>query len=235
MPSGRRKGPEKSRSTVHEACAGLATSEPSSGPSERSVEGGTVLEAMGIPGGWSHPVSLGADVTVALVAVAVCFQGYVFSSKYTSEVSTTRGTLGTRLDARLRVSGAWFDGEGPATKGKDGHDAGFGAGERLVQKDVGAPLATRLERVGSMMLRIARSATPLSWWTCGGHVVACTPSRASRSANWWDRNSPALSLWIVPTTRVGVSRPALRGRQNQRGTSGCVSAPRACGALDVRP
>eukprot|EP00965_Chrysotila_dentata_P031546 1051795-Pleurochrysis_carterae.AAC.3 len=57
-----------------------------------------------------------------------------------------------------------------------------------VQKDVGAPLATKLERVSSMMLRIARSATPFSCWT----------------------NSPALSLWIVPTIRVGVSRPAFR-------------------------
>eukprot|EP00965_Chrysotila_dentata_P081398 2687449-Pleurochrysis_carterae.AAC.1 len=40
--------------------------------------------------------------------------------------------------------------------------------------------------------------------------AACTPSRASRSENWWDKNSPALSLWILLTTRVGVSRPALR-------------------------
>eukprot|EP00965_Chrysotila_dentata_P064584 2141436-Pleurochrysis_carterae.AAC.1 len=39
-----------------------------------------------------------------------------------------------------------------------------------VQKEVGAPLATKLERASSMMLRIARSATPFSWWTCGGHV-----------------------------------------------------------------
>eukprot|EP00965_Chrysotila_dentata_P150036 4955418-Pleurochrysis_carterae.AAC.1 len=41
-----------------------------------------------------------------------------------------------------------------------------------VQKEVGAPLATKLERASSMILRIARSATPFSWWTCGGHVVA---------------------------------------------------------------
>eukprot|EP00965_Chrysotila_dentata_P154716 5112065-Pleurochrysis_carterae.AAC.1 len=52
-----------------------------------------------------------------------------------------------------------------------------------VQKAAGAPFATRLERVSSIMLCMARSATP---------------------------NLPALSLWIVPTTRVGVSRPALR-------------------------
>eukprot|EP00965_Chrysotila_dentata_P059272 1967539-Pleurochrysis_carterae.AAC.1 len=61
-----------------------------------------------------------------------------------------------------------------------------------------------------MMLRIARSATPFSWCTCGGQVVAWTPLPASSSVNCFDRNSPALSLWIVPTTRVGVSRPALR-------------------------
>eukprot|EP00965_Chrysotila_dentata_P033887 1128341-Pleurochrysis_carterae.AAC.1 len=66
-----------------------------------------------------------------------------------------------------------------------------------------------LERVRSMMLRIARSATPFNWWTCGGHVVACMPSSARNSVNCLERNSPALSLWSVPTTRVGVSRPSL--------------------------
>eukprot|EP00965_Chrysotila_dentata_P152619 5043788-Pleurochrysis_carterae.AAC.1 len=52
-----------------------------------------------------------------------------------------------------------------------------------VQNPTGAPQATRLERVSSIILRMARSATPMSWWTCGGHVVACTPSRASKSVN----------------------------------------------------
>eukprot|EP00965_Chrysotila_dentata_P228951 6196895-Pleurochrysis_carterae.AAC.1 len=59
------------------------------------------------------------------------------------------------------------------------------------------------------MLRIARSATPLSCWTCGGQVVACMPSSARNSVNCFERNSPALSLCNVPTTRVGVSRPSL--------------------------
>eukprot|EP00965_Chrysotila_dentata_P226697 6195576-Pleurochrysis_carterae.AAC.2 len=44
------------------------------------------------------------------------------------------------------------------------------------QKEVGAPLATRLERVSSMMLRIAlRDAIELVdvWWACGGvHTVS---------------------------------------------------------------
>eukprot|EP00965_Chrysotila_dentata_P005987 196322-Pleurochrysis_carterae.AAC.1 len=48
---------------------------------------------------------------------------------------------------------------------------------------------------------MALSATPFSWWTCGGQVVACTPSRARRSVNSRERNSPALSLCIVPTMR----------------------------------
>eukprot|EP00965_Chrysotila_dentata_P149212 4927943-Pleurochrysis_carterae.AAC.1 len=65
-----------------------------------------------------------------------------------------------------------------------------------------------------MMLRIARSATPLSWWTCGGQVVACTPSSESSSVNCFERNSPALSLWSVPTTRVGVSRPSFKSAVN---------------------
>eukprot|EP00965_Chrysotila_dentata_P108979 3600320-Pleurochrysis_carterae.AAC.2 len=35
------------------------------------------------------------------------------------------------------------------------------------------------------------------------------PSSARNSVNCLDRNSPALSLWSVPTTCVGVSRPSL--------------------------
>eukprot|EP00965_Chrysotila_dentata_P115115 3805936-Pleurochrysis_carterae.AAC.2 len=50
------------------------------------------------------------------------------------------------------------------------------------------------------MLRIARSATPFSWCTCGGHVVAFTPLALRKAANSADRNSPALSLWNVPTS-----------------------------------
>eukprot|EP00965_Chrysotila_dentata_P123709 4089528-Pleurochrysis_carterae.AAC.1 len=61
MPSGRRKGPEKSRSTVREACAGLAASKHPT--SERSPEGGAAAARVGIPGGWSRPVSPGADAT----------------------------------------------------------------------------------------------------------------------------------------------------------------------------
>eukprot|EP00965_Chrysotila_dentata_P029582 983472-Pleurochrysis_carterae.AAC.1 len=60
-----------------------------------------------------------------------------------------------------------------------------------------------------MILRIARSATPFSWWTCGGQVVAWMPLSARNSVNCFERNSPALSLWSVPTTRVGVARPSL--------------------------
>eukprot|EP00965_Chrysotila_dentata_P147787 4877850-Pleurochrysis_carterae.AAC.1 len=37
-----------------------------------------------------------------------------------------------------------------------------------VQKVADAPLATRLERVSSMMLRMARSTTPFIWCTGGG-------------------------------------------------------------------
>eukprot|EP00965_Chrysotila_dentata_P070008 2312332-Pleurochrysis_carterae.AAC.2 len=79
-----------------------------------------------------------------------------------------------------------------------------------VQKAVGAPLATKLDRASSMTLLMARSATPFSWWTCGGQVVVCTPSSARSSVNYLERNSPALSLCSVPTTRVGLSRPSLR-------------------------
>eukprot|EP00965_Chrysotila_dentata_P176753 5837741-Pleurochrysis_carterae.AAC.1 len=53
-----------------------------------------------------------------------------------------------------------------------------------------------------MMDRIALSATPFSWRTCGGQVDVCTPSDARRSVNSRDRNSPASSLCRVPTMRV---------------------------------
>ena len=36
------------------------------------------------------------------------------------------------------------------------------------QKEMGQALATRFDRTDSMMLRMARSATPLSECTCGG-------------------------------------------------------------------
>eukprot|EP00965_Chrysotila_dentata_P048490 1608629-Pleurochrysis_carterae.AAC.1 len=49
-----------------------------------------------------------------------------------------------------------------------------------------------------MMDRMARSATPLSWWTCGGQVELCTPRSARNSVNSGDKNSPALSLCSVP-------------------------------------
>eukprot|EP00965_Chrysotila_dentata_P096059 3173562-Pleurochrysis_carterae.AAC.1 len=75
MPSGRRRGPEKSRSTVRDACAGLALSEPLSASAEGPLVIVEALDAAGIPGGWSRPVSLGADATVVLAATAACFQG----------------------------------------------------------------------------------------------------------------------------------------------------------------
>ena len=49
------------------------------------------------------------------------------------------------------------------------------------QKEMGAPLAMRLERTCSMMLRMVRSATPFSECTCGGHVV-CSMVSASRNS-----------------------------------------------------
>eukprot|EP00965_Chrysotila_dentata_P114978 3800493-Pleurochrysis_carterae.AAC.1 len=61
-----------------------------------------------------------------------------------------------------------------------------------------------------MIERIALSATPFNWCTCGGQVDVCTPSTARRSVNSRDKNSPALSLWSVPTMRAGDECPALR-------------------------
>eukprot|EP00965_Chrysotila_dentata_P156588 5174237-Pleurochrysis_carterae.AAC.6 len=68
------------------------------------------------------------------------------------------------------------------------------------QKVAGAPAATMLARVSSMTLRMARSATPFSWCTWGGHVVECIPRVCGKAANSEDKNSPALSLCSVPTS-----------------------------------
>eukprot|EP00965_Chrysotila_dentata_P076582 2528540-Pleurochrysis_carterae.AAC.3 len=52
--------------------------------------------ADGRPGGWSPPASCTAVAIGVVVVVGEGFQGNTFSSKYTSDVSTTRGTLGTK-------------------------------------------------------------------------------------------------------------------------------------------
>eukprot|EP00965_Chrysotila_dentata_P163155 5388207-Pleurochrysis_carterae.AAC.2 len=52
---------------------------------------------------------------------------------------------------------------------------------------------------------MARSATPFNWWTCGGQVDECIPRSDKKSVNSLERNSPALSLCMVPTIRMGRS------------------------------
>eukprot|EP00965_Chrysotila_dentata_P153513 5073640-Pleurochrysis_carterae.AAC.1 len=64
------------------------------------------------------------------------------------------------------------------------------------------------------MVRIARSATPFRACTCGGDVVECTDPSASRSANSREMNSPALSVWMVPTVLAGVERCELSSALN---------------------
>eukprot|EP00965_Chrysotila_dentata_P151737 5014733-Pleurochrysis_carterae.AAC.2 len=58
-----------------------------------------------------------------------------------------------------------------------------------------------------MMLCIALTATPFRWCSCGGQVVALTPFALRKDAKSAARNSPALSLWNVPITRVAPSFP----------------------------
>eukprot|EP00965_Chrysotila_dentata_P078799 2598531-Pleurochrysis_carterae.AAC.2 len=65
-----------------------------------------------------------------------------------------------------------------------------------------------------MEVRMARSATPLSAWMCGGEVVACTELSARSSVKSRDTNSPASSVCIVPTIRVGELRRVLRSALN---------------------
>eukprot|EP00966_Prymnesium_polylepis_P304336 7031612-Prymnesium_polylepis.1 len=62
------------------------------------------------------------------------------------------------------------------------------------------------------MDRMARSATPLSSWTCGEHVDCATLSSRSRYSR--DRNSPALSVWIDATLkREGFVSSKTLGKQ----------------------
>ena len=65
---------------------------------------------------------------------------------------------------------------------------------RYGQKETGHLLATRLDLTTSMMLRMARSATPLSECTCGGQVVCVMPAESKNSVNSRERNSPALNV-----------------------------------------
>eukprot|EP00965_Chrysotila_dentata_P026552 879686-Pleurochrysis_carterae.AAC.1 len=80
MPSGRRKGPEKSSRTVLEDKAGIG------GPGD-SVAEGLVSDAsvggvvtLGRPGGWSCPVSSAAVAIFDSVAGTEGFHGKEFSS-----------------------------------------------------------------------------------------------------------------------------------------------------------
>ena len=79
----------------------------------------------------------------------------------------------------------------------------------LGQKPTGQLLASRVARATSMIERIARSATPLSECTCGGHVVRSMVSLSRYSVNSFERNSPALSICSWPTTLIGSARPTL--------------------------
>eukprot|EP00965_Chrysotila_dentata_P097268 3215023-Pleurochrysis_carterae.AAC.4 len=93
------------------------------------------------------------------------------------------------------------------------------------------------------MERVARSATPLSWCTCGGQVVLCTPNSARNSVNSRDRNSPALSLCSNPTTRWGLGERLLRSEvlvsrelraKKRAGDGGVNEATRVGGLVEGR-
>eukprot|EP00965_Chrysotila_dentata_P002248 73669-Pleurochrysis_carterae.AAC.1 len=51
------------------------------------------------------------------------------------------------------------------------------------QKAIGDPLATKADRVNSIIERMASSATPFSWCTCGGQVELWTWFDARKSVN----------------------------------------------------
>eukprot|EP00965_Chrysotila_dentata_P230125 6197588-Pleurochrysis_carterae.AAC.3 len=57
MPSGRYLGPEKSRSTVREVCAGLSTSGTTGGIRCGCADDESPTGTFGSPGGWSFPAS----------------------------------------------------------------------------------------------------------------------------------------------------------------------------------
>eukprot|EP00965_Chrysotila_dentata_P174970 5776405-Pleurochrysis_carterae.AAC.1 len=63
MPSGRLKGPENRSNTVRDVCAGRCLSRTSRGmlwTCDTSLAGGG---AIGSPGGWSAPESVGTEAT----------------------------------------------------------------------------------------------------------------------------------------------------------------------------
>eukprot|EP00965_Chrysotila_dentata_P114801 3794318-Pleurochrysis_carterae.AAC.1 len=81
MPSSRLKGPENRSNTVRDVCVGRCLSGTSCGMlwiCDTSFAG---RGAVGSPGGWSAPASVGTEATGAVGAGAVDFQGNVFSSK----------------------------------------------------------------------------------------------------------------------------------------------------------
>ena len=103
------------------------------------------------------------------------------------------------------------------------------------QKLVGELLATRSARNTSMMERMARSATPFSWCTCGGQVVWWMSSSSMSSENSRDRNSPALSVCSAPTTDMACVFPmlpnALKAARNLRTYMGASDLARMAYAI----
>eukprot|EP00965_Chrysotila_dentata_P132824 4391892-Pleurochrysis_carterae.AAC.2 len=81
MPSGRRKGPEKSSSTVLEASAGFEDSGVKVSEGFFSDEGVGAGRPAGSPGGWSSPASRLIAATLGLAVGEAGFHGKVFSSK----------------------------------------------------------------------------------------------------------------------------------------------------------
>eukprot|EP00965_Chrysotila_dentata_P076625 2529734-Pleurochrysis_carterae.AAC.4 len=49
---------------------------------------------------------------------------------------------------------------------------------------------------------MARSATPLSWWTCGGQVVLWTPAGARNSVDSEERNSDTGAVAVQGANRA---------------------------------
>eukprot|EP00966_Prymnesium_polylepis_P264273 6105034-Prymnesium_polylepis.1 len=75
---------------------------------------------------------------------------------------------------------------------------------------------------------MARSATPLNWWTCGGLVVCSTLVSSISSANSRETSSPALSVCRAPTMRVRVRELALTLALNAATNRRTSWAPPAC-------
>ena len=74
-------------------------------------------------------------------------------------------------------------------------------------------MARRRARIFSQVTPMARSAMPLSWWTCAGAKVRETACVSMSSKKRAETSSPPLSEWMLSTVAAPVASPTLAMRR----------------------